>query len=421
MLIRAIPLFLVFGLCFITVRKLVLFAVVFVLSFCLPTTCLSQEKDRVYSLIQNLKSNSATIYGRSQAAKALGEIRDIRGVEPLIVALKDETYVVREAAAWALGGIKDIRAVEPLIAALNSVKRQPVAWALGEIKDIRAVEPLIAALKDEAREHGVYTHDIGDALVTIGRPAVEPLITALGDERSGVRVVAASALGEIKDIRAVKPLITAALNDNSSDVRLYATKALEKMKDARVEILQPLLVALKNPNSVTRIGAAKTLGEIGDTDAIDSLMASLGDGDANVRKEVAQSLIMIGAKSDETFVVSMADNTGSWETWVRMAWQKGAVKDARIVKELNKSLKIRDAAVVAGAYPFFIRNGERGSESILVEALEKFGNEVMAFDFLNCGNAELRNASEIWAVKKGYKIKQWQGSGGTGPIWGSSR
>ncbi|MFN3699646.1 MAG: HEAT repeat domain-containing protein, partial [Dictyoglomus sp.] len=56
---------------------------------------------------------------RGAAAKALGEIKDKRAVEPLISALKDEDWYVREAAAYALGEIGDSRAVEPLISALK--------------------------------------------------------------------------------------------------------------------------------------------------------------------------------------------------------------------------------------------------------------------------------------------------------------
>src|SRR5450759_2332909 len=56
---------------------------------------------------------------RRAAAEALGQIGDARAVEPLIAALKDESWGVRRAAAEALGQIGDARAAEPLIAALK--------------------------------------------------------------------------------------------------------------------------------------------------------------------------------------------------------------------------------------------------------------------------------------------------------------
>ncbi|MBU0599589.1 HEAT repeat domain-containing protein, partial [bacterium] len=88
----------------------------------------------------------------------------------------------------------------------DSGVRWIAAEALGEIKDIRAIKPLILALKDEYL--GVQMSAAG-ALVMIGTPAVEPLITTLKDKNSDVRMFAAEALGEIKDTRAVKPLLAA--------------------------------------------------------------------------------------------------------------------------------------------------------------------------------------------------------------------
>ena len=56
---------------------------------------------------------------RKGAAKALGQIGDVRAVEPLIAALKDNNEDVREDVAKALGQIGDVVAGEPLCAALK--------------------------------------------------------------------------------------------------------------------------------------------------------------------------------------------------------------------------------------------------------------------------------------------------------------
>ena len=188
---------------------------------------------------------------RWDAARALGEIKDPRAVEPLSAALKDERFSVRQAAAEALGKIGNARAVEPLIAALGDERsdmRQAAAKALGAIGDARAMEPLIAALKDkdsavrkaaaEALDHlgwkpaqdesaGWYwmaKHD-WDKCVALGALAMEPLIAALKDENEYVREAAARTLGEIKDPRAVQPLIDA-LQDKKWFVRRTAAEAL---------------------------------------------------------------------------------------------------------------------------------------------------------------------------------------------------
>ena len=158
----------------------------------------------------------------SNVANTLGEIGDVRMVEPLIKALEDEDSGVRNLAANTLGKIGDKRAVEPLIKELGD-GNSSAAKALGEIGDTRAVEPLINTLGDDEGDVRYYAVE---ALGKIGGGrAVEPLIGMLGDDKEYVRMVAAMALGGIGDERAVEPLIKA-LEDDDVDVRLNAVEAL---------------------------------------------------------------------------------------------------------------------------------------------------------------------------------------------------
>ena len=76
-------------------------------------------------------------------------------------------------------------------------------------------------------------HNASEALVEIGLPAVESLITALQDDAEIVREYAAEVLGKIGDHRAVEPLLLAALKDGDRYVREEAAEALWKMKDPR--------------------------------------------------------------------------------------------------------------------------------------------------------------------------------------------
>jgi HEAT repeat protein len=172
-----------------------------------------KAKHDVHSLIKALSYEKDERI-RVQAARALGELKDVRTVKPLITALKDNSEVVRRTACEELGKlgplIRDpaLRAsiVPPLIALLNDEGPtiKDAAKALGAIGDARAVEPLIAALKN------VYYHNTAsNALAKIGTPAVEPLIAALNNDNIAVRNGAAEALGEIGDVRAVEPLISA--------------------------------------------------------------------------------------------------------------------------------------------------------------------------------------------------------------------
>ena len=147
----------------------------------------------VDTLVQDLKDNDLIV--RLHAAKALGEAKDARAVEPLIAALGDKGCGHTAANALAKIGKP---AVETLIVALkneNPFVRRNAAEALGEIKDASAVKPLVDALKD-------------DDLI--------------------VRRNAAKALGKIKDSSAEEPL-TSALKDESPAVRRNAAIALREM------------------------------------------------------------------------------------------------------------------------------------------------------------------------------------------------
>jgi HEAT repeat protein len=175
-------------------------------------------------------------------------------VEPLIPALGDNNSDVRKNAATALGQIGNPRAVTPLINATRDIDlgvRQKAVEALGQIGDPSAVFSLIVTLGDvnsDLRKYAAVALDkIGwqpdqgangaaywiaknewDRCIEIGESAVNPLITALGNNDTLVRYNAARALGQIGNPQAIKSLVTA-LNDQQINVRASAFRALKKM------------------------------------------------------------------------------------------------------------------------------------------------------------------------------------------------
>jgi hypothetical protein len=135
--------------------------------------------------------------------------------------------------------------------------------ALGDIKDTRAIASLSALLDDvdpNVRE------EVINALVKIGKPAVEPLIVALNEEHSYVRWGAAKALGQIKDPRAIEPLFAVLQTiplcpvGYEIDVRWCLIWALAELKDNR--LVEPLIELLKSKETVARWKAASYLYSI---------------------------------------------------------------------------------------------------------------------------------------------------------------
>lgn len=100
--------------------------------------------------------------------------------------------------------------VEGLIKALEYKRdkhvRERAVWALREIKDVRVMEALIQALKDEDSD---VRGAAAEALVKIGKTAVEPLILALKYVDDNSRKEVEKALRKIGDEKALEPLIKA--------------------------------------------------------------------------------------------------------------------------------------------------------------------------------------------------------------------
>lgn len=206
---------------------------------------------------------------RYNAARVLGEMGDMRAVEPLIEVLKfDRNGSVRLYAARALGELGDPLATEPLIESLREDRNVDVrvraARALGRLGGEEVVLPLVEALSD-ANSQVCMT--AADALVEIGPIAVGPLIRSLKNERVNVRCDATRALGELNDVNAVEPLIEM-LTDDWVNVRIYAVQSLGKLGDMRATESLIAVMQNKEENDLVRAGAAAALGLFKDPKAL---------------------------------------------------------------------------------------------------------------------------------------------------------
>ena len=233
---------------------------------------------------------------RDRAGWALRTLSGDNAISLLIDLLQDENCSRRMGAARALGDQKDGRAVKSLVLSLQDSEpgvRIEATVALGRLKDSRAVEPLISALDDQ---DGLVRSKALDALVAIGPEAVDSLIQALNSSGNNTPTAAAIALGKIADVRCAESLIWAFHNDESQvrrasvmalarinaslaipvfisilqdrsakdDLRADAAWALGEMGD--VSAREPLISAMaSDPDSSVRINAARALKCIGRT------------------------------------------------------------------------------------------------------------------------------------------------------------
>ncbi len=196
----------------------------------------------------------------------------------------------------------------------------------------------------------------------------DKFISQLRSRDPFLRQEAARKLGDLKDPSAVEPLVLVLKKDKDREVRWSAEDALVNIGAPSVE---PLVKMLKDDSWRARRRAVRTLGKIRDPRSVEPLVALMKtDNDCYVRKYAARAI--------------------------------GEIKDPRTNEILISALKNKDWEVIEGAYRFYIRRGEPGSEAVLIETLNKYWNKTMAIDFLNSGNRQLKEAAADCAKKRGY-------------------
>lgn len=210
---------------------------------------------------------------RRGAVQALGVFKDPRAVEPLIPALKDSS--LKYGAAYALGEIGDPRAAEPLLAALqDSPASRTVVAALVKLKDPRSAEPLVAFLEKSYEMNSGTAREMAKELSSLGEILLEPLGTAIVRSKSQARLLMADLLGDLKDPRAVAPLITV-LRAQDMTLQEHVAQALLKIGPPAVE---PLISAVKGTEGLPLLQnawamnkALWTLGELKDARGVEPL------------------------------------------------------------------------------------------------------------------------------------------------------
>lgn len=149
---------------------------------------------------------------RVDALVAAGRLGDPSVLADVLPVMEHQEIAMREAATFTLGRSGDKRAVAPLLKALDD--RRPsvqvlACLGLAQVDDARIGPALIRALSDARKHDGVRAacgYAIGARRITGGIPA---LLEAIADNRGEAQRLAAWALGQIGDPRALGPLIRA--------------------------------------------------------------------------------------------------------------------------------------------------------------------------------------------------------------------
>lgn len=197
----------------------------------------------------------------------------IEVIEVLKIAFSEGDPIVRRSAMYGLSKVGLEYSFDLFVTALNDPDEHVRGWAaeaLGRLKDLRAITPLIKALADE--NHYVC-FNISTALKQFPPEALLPHLTrSLQDSDPQIRRRICKLLGEIGDSRVTEALITA-LKDEEAGVRYESAEALRKLKNP--SSILPLIAALNDPNHDVQAVAIMALGSFGDTRAVEPLVAML--------------------------------------------------------------------------------------------------------------------------------------------------
>ena len=217
-----------------------------------------------------------------KAWEAVVELGD--AAEPaLIEGLSAADPTVAEFCAGALGGRSAKAALDPLLKALKTwpVRRYVAAWALGEIGEPRAIPALVAALGDRDIEVAKYATR---SLIKFGKAATDALLKALADPAEQTRHYAVRALGEIQDPRSADTLLALAGKVDRA-VHLWA---LGRLGDRRG--FEIVAAAVADPDRDVRLTAIQALNDLGDQRAVPVLTAALADPEWMIREWAARGL-----------------------------------------------------------------------------------------------------------------------------------
>jgi HEAT repeat protein len=187
----------------------------------------------------------------------------------------------------------------------------------------------------------------------IGEPAVMPLIEYLKSDTKDEVKLASRILGDIKDNRAVEPLI-GLLNKKDFNTRSYACESLGKIGDTTAFF--HVSSCLKDSVEVVRKSAAVALGKMSamgrsafggkDSRAIPYLIEGLSDPHFSVRMSSASALVEIGEPSVKPLIEVL--NLSADTIAIHLAIESlGKLKEKYAVKPLLKELEDDDWATRA--------------------------------------------------------------------------
>ena len=266
------------------------------------------------------------------SASTLGEIGNPRAVPVLVGGLSDEDWNVRRSCAYALTEIGE-RGVDKIAEALKSPNDDVRYW-------------------------------VTRILESIGEPGVPFLVNALRDSNKEIRYFAAKALGSSFDSSVTKSLILS-LSDEIWSVRKAAAESLCKLDNLPIE---EVIRFLSSDNEDIKYWVTYVIKEVGHK-YVDKIIEAMRRGDAELRLFACQAAGLIENEPEllDALIISLRDDS-EWVR-IYSAISLGRSGDERSIVLLIRCFSDRNTEVHRNVVQSFKKMGEKVYKD-LIECIE---------------------------------------------------
>jgi HEAT repeat protein len=240
---------------------------------------------------------------RRAAAMALGKLRTVASVGPLIQALHDHAPTVRSAALVAVGELHAVGVLSRVVPLLgdgdDTVRRSAVLTlerlgtpdAIPSLNDVRRDDPNAGIRARAAR-----------ALATLGYENAFTAITHLAPTRRQWRGLS-RAVAELPWTPAIRTALRASLRSNDSHARIGAVWTFGERGDPQAA--RDLLPLLRVDDPALQRAVAWALGRLRAVEAAPELIDQCGHPEGSVREEIAWALGQCGDASGVAALIPM--------------------------------------------------------------------------------------------------------------------
>ncbi|WP_319586258.1 HEAT repeat domain-containing protein [uncultured Desulfobulbus sp.] len=301
--------------------------------------------------------NNSDYFLRSSALEVLNEIDPNRAISSAINSLHDLHYMVRKSAVDLLGNSGNNDMSDYIAQMLDDEEpsvRQAALNALATLSDNRAFEPLVNLLKIEPKFEpvlvGVNPQQYRDEdenrfareraakfLGILGNPsAIQPLVDALADPSTEIN--AAVALSRIGNDRGIQHLLSM-LDPSHKKSYSLIIRTLGDIKDIRA--VKPLIKLLDSnePLGLSHHDVLNVLGSIGSDEAIDKLKSIVAEGQHDAL-DAALALAKAGYDVGFDYLRSELESCSkpSWRVMHKLRY----INDQRAIDLMIDALNVND-------------------------------------------------------------------------------